>query len=327
MLHAIPAMPVFPTPAPDWSSFQAEIHCPLCEYNLRGLTEPRCPECGFAFDWNELLNSELHRHPYLFEHQTKRKLRSFWKTYWRNALPGRFWREVSPVQTVFPGRLLIYWLIANSFALMLLIVPLVLSAVDTARSNAASRALWTPLVGGVNYTYSGPSPSWNLQPSGTRFRRSAVAGISAAQLNKNFPPTLSLEFVRQVWNSSPWDGTFGLAILLLVLWPWLTLLSLLFCFQISMKRAKIKDSHILRCVIYGCDFGFLAIAFLIFLRMHGARHDVILYALSAYAILTLYRLTFAYKRYLRFHLPFFTILASQVIVILFVLTALVSVFL
>lgn len=24
--------------------------CPTCEYNLTGTTEPRCPECGEAFD-------------------------------------------------------------------------------------------------------------------------------------------------------------------------------------------------------------------------------------------------------------------------------------
>jgi hypothetical protein len=25
-----------------------DVYCPLCEYNIRGLTTPRCPECGQA---------------------------------------------------------------------------------------------------------------------------------------------------------------------------------------------------------------------------------------------------------------------------------------
>src|SRR5206468_900133 len=40
--------------APDWENSAQEIICPLCEYNLRGLSEPRCPECGYRFQWAEL---------------------------------------------------------------------------------------------------------------------------------------------------------------------------------------------------------------------------------------------------------------------------------
>src|SRR5882724_6811288 len=29
---------------PDWAASSDEIECPMCDYNLRGLTEPRCPE-------------------------------------------------------------------------------------------------------------------------------------------------------------------------------------------------------------------------------------------------------------------------------------------
>lgn len=32
-------------------------HCPKCGYNLKGLTEPRCPECGVPFD-EKLLKAE-----------------------------------------------------------------------------------------------------------------------------------------------------------------------------------------------------------------------------------------------------------------------------
>ena len=33
---------------------QGDVHCPRCTYNLRGLTTPRCPECGFEFSFEEL---------------------------------------------------------------------------------------------------------------------------------------------------------------------------------------------------------------------------------------------------------------------------------
>ena len=29
-------------------------HCRICDYNLHGLIEPRCPECGTAFTWEEM---------------------------------------------------------------------------------------------------------------------------------------------------------------------------------------------------------------------------------------------------------------------------------
>jgi hypothetical protein len=33
---------------------QPALHCPNCDYNLTGLTENRCPECGSEFDLDEL---------------------------------------------------------------------------------------------------------------------------------------------------------------------------------------------------------------------------------------------------------------------------------
>src|SRR5687768_524801 len=66
---------------PDWDAVAKDVHCPLCGYNLSGLTEPRCPECGYASDWDDLLHPERNLHPYLFEHHARRRpMRSFART-------------------------------------------------------------------------------------------------------------------------------------------------------------------------------------------------------------------------------------------------------
>lgn len=65
---------------PEWAAIEADVFCPLCDYNLRGLTEPRCPECGFRFDWPHVLDPTRRLHPYIFEHHPERNFRSFWQT-------------------------------------------------------------------------------------------------------------------------------------------------------------------------------------------------------------------------------------------------------
>lgn len=42
---------------------QEAIVCPVCGYNLTGLTSTRCPECGKQFTLDELLASQPHRAP------------------------------------------------------------------------------------------------------------------------------------------------------------------------------------------------------------------------------------------------------------------------
>ena len=38
------------------SIFDEDVPCPRCGYNVRGLTEPRCPECGAGFDPRQALD-------------------------------------------------------------------------------------------------------------------------------------------------------------------------------------------------------------------------------------------------------------------------------
>src|SRR4051812_24212148 len=88
-----------------------EVLCPLCDYNLRGLTEARCPECGAKFDWEELRDPTRRMHPYLFEHHPERPFDSFVRTLLAGFRPGRFWKTLFPSQPSRPRRLMLYWMI------------------------------------------------------------------------------------------------------------------------------------------------------------------------------------------------------------------------
>ncbi len=101
-----------PAGAPDWAVQVEELHCPMCAYNLRGLTEPRCPECGYQFARAELSDPERRDHPYLFEHHARQWYWSFWRTAIGGLRPIKFWKGLGPQQKSRPGLLLIYWLAA-----------------------------------------------------------------------------------------------------------------------------------------------------------------------------------------------------------------------
>src|SRR6478672_12717285 len=102
------ASPAIDPSSPDWEHIQRDIRCPLCEYNLRGLIESRCPECGYRFVWFDLLDPR-NVHPYLFEQARIDDLTAFAKTLVRNREPGQFWRTLRPHMPLSGTKLLVYW--------------------------------------------------------------------------------------------------------------------------------------------------------------------------------------------------------------------------
>jgi hypothetical protein len=222
-------------PAPDWSAASTPaLCCPLCEYNLRGLDQPRCPECGFAFSWSELIRGLREQHPYLFEHQPRRNIWSFGQTYWNDSFPRRFWKHISPAHPVSLPRLLIYWSITN------LLVPLVLVLVFAFNTIDAVSGTRTPM-----HSYR-----W--------------------QLNTALPvwPSPFMGSVQLAWQDTLWDfqrSSVILSVLTVLAWPIFTLAALLI-FSQSMRQAKIRKRHVVRAVVYGCDFGFTAFLVIFFSR-------------------------------------------------------------
>jgi len=128
--------------------------------------------------------------------------------------------------------------------------------------------------------------------------------------------------------------TFNLLIFWLA-WPWLMLLSLQ-VFRASMRRAKVRADHVMRCVVYSFDVG----AWLAMLSLAYAAYaiaDSLFLAptaapayptellvrgfgfLGVTMVVVTWRMTQAYRRYMGFDHALATIIAAQVITMLLVL--------
>lgn len=114
------------THLPDWQTITHDVTCPLCGYNLRGLIEPRCPECGYQFEWPSVLDPSKHQHPYLFEHHRRHNVRSFFQTLFRSPLsPAKFWYTLEPSHKVRVWRLLFYWLVYAAVPILGIVVGII----------------------------------------------------------------------------------------------------------------------------------------------------------------------------------------------------------
>jgi len=102
----------------------------MCGYNLRGLIDPRCPECGFTFLWVELLDPSRWVHPYVFEHHPRHNVWSFFRTLIGGLRPGRFWDSLMPSQPSHPGRLRLYCAIVVVLSFVGLVAELVATTVE-----------------------------------------------------------------------------------------------------------------------------------------------------------------------------------------------------
>ena len=125
------------------------LTCPLCGYDLRGLPEDRCPECGHAFDPASLRDARRSSPAWSFEHATSHRVRAFVGTFGRSLTPWRFWRELSPASVVVPRQLAIWsaaWLALGSLVAAG-VFGMQLSAISrTFATNPGVKPTWTALV-------------------------------------------------------------------------------------------------------------------------------------------------------------------------------------
>ncbi len=291
-----------------------DVLCPLCEYNLRGITEPRCPECGYAFDWADVLDPRRRLPPYVFEHHPERNVRSFLRTAVNTLHPTSFWQSLHPVQPSRRRRLVTYWVICAGLYLLALFAGIGVNAVGVLQAQQASI---TQLMAQVN---ANPQTRQQLIQQFGSVRnylrvtgRATYIGALGEVLSKH-----ALEYM--------------LATAVPLAWPWVTYLSLL-VFRWSMRRVRIRSIHVLRCCLYSFDAFFWVALLLLGGQLllfvfdgPGGSPDVFINGaaiLAAGAIVTgVYRLAVAYDRYLKFDRPLATVFASQVITALLVLAVL-----
>jgi hypothetical protein len=258
-----------------------DLNCPMCAYNLRGLPEPRCPECGFHFSWEEL-RAKARLHPYLFEYHPERNIRSFVRTLIGSLWPTRFWASINPAQESRPKRLVIYALLCILPGLIAIVVTPVRDGWFFYREMQASRAQEELWLHGTARTYdpSVPAKSWGelLHRAEIRWdlmngRRGAYLateqqaqdvihqyGSISAYIDTEFPVTPSAQFFRKYYSQTNAIGEETVllpVVVTLAVWPWLVAVTLMI-FRATMRKARVRFIHLARTGVYCSCIPFLA---------------------------------------------------------------------
>jgi hypothetical protein len=308
---------------PDWQSIGEEILCPLCEYDLQGLSEPRCPECGYTFEWQDLIDPTRRLHRYVFEHHPERNVSSFWQTTSGILRPRRFWRSLQPVQPSNPRRLVLYWLLAMllAYGLFEVVTGGCIMYFNGWLNFAANRAQQASQLAAMKALPATDTHRvWLIQQFGS---------IENA-LERWYPTHLSWNLVRRILDTL--GPLLGLP-LLLVFWPW-AMFATLMIFRWSMRRARIRAIHVLRCCIYTSGTAVwitltapLFVGGGVLLVSTGVLvPDTVMsfvfpWIVVGWVLLMLYQLSTAYRLYLRFDHSFATVFCAQVVAALAVVTA------
>jgi hypothetical protein len=304
---------------PDWPAIGGEVTCPLCDYNLRGLSNPRCPECGYAFEWPDVFDPARRRHPYLFEQHPERNVWSFVRTWLANLWPPSFWNALNPTHRSRPLRLLVYWFVATLLGLFVFVAAPVGHVIGEIRDQVEDRARLRAYV-------SAPNP-----PPRVRQLLQQTGGVDA-YVNRFEPSPFSIGFVRFALRSQRSNPQLLPALFTYVAWPWLTF-GVLMLFQGSMRRARVHPSHVLRAVLYACDAALIVGLLMLvalpwadpqvwrplrYLQVPGSRSLAQLAVSLIILLWTTPRLASALARYLRFDHALAAALSAQIIVLLLV---------
>lgn len=302
---------------PDWSDVTEEILCPLCDYNLRGLRDERCPECGYRFEWTELLDPQTRRHPYLFEHYPNRNFWSFWKTLRGGLRPRRFWSTIHPRQQIRSRRLAGYYMISLFLILVSALIPVVSHFANHMKVASKERARLEQDAASAKYA------GW-VQTGILRH------GSLDAFLDSMVPPVGTTAFYAHVVKETASCDQFladvrqrGLIpVMLCICWIWFSYAALLL-FQWSMRRAHVNYRHVLRCVVYSFDawiwmviIGLPATFLLSASPVTNVQQFSGIIALILLIVIPLHiirRLVCAYRQYLRFESAMVVVLVSQAI--------------
>jgi hypothetical protein len=308
---------------PDWDSLVEQIKCPMCRYSLRGLVEPRCPECGYRFTWPDMLDRRRRLHPYVFEHHPEKNLRSFLRTALAGWRPRRFWTALHPFQPSRPARLVRYWM----YAIAVYALSLILSALATAIVIANTNRIYNSRAQSIQ---SGSAPVPARYPDARRRHGPPPLPQWAFQMN---PTSIPVILRDKLGRPHQRDG-FCVTLVLPIAWPWLTFVTLMI-FPFTMRRVGVRPVHALRCVLYSMDTPFWIGVLIIAISagqaaaavFSGAPYEPIEFLNSWGVVILLmvlvgcWRLWRAYKFYMQFDHALATVLVAQFIVFLVVMIA------
>ena len=303
--------PVPPDAAAAMEANAEELTCPVCEYSLRGLPEPRCPECGYVFEWEELRVRTRLRRAWFYEHAETFK--SHLKTRWRSLWPRGFWSQIAAYTEANPKRLLRYQL--TTLLLVLLacapfVLPVVGGYLDTVlprgktvfATTLPSSGTFTVLNGGRSV---GGSPyTWPQRPGTSGQSATGAVPMQVAPTYYYYVPapwwaeTLrGLVPGRRLRSGVPLATVaVGFCVLLPVLlglyWQLL---------RVSVLRAAVKPVHLTRVNAYTTDVLPLLLFLTALTVVSPDAFEVAFFILPLPVVLLMtWRMTSALRRYLRF---------------------------
>ncbi len=247
------------------------LKCPLCEYDLRGLEEARCPECGGRFDWGELRDEGRHRLGWLFEH--RRGIGGLAGTWVRLLWPWGLWGGwLKPVHRLVVGRVVGFWAVGVVLAVVVVGGAVVGTAVlDTQFRSLGARRLESRLATAAEVR------TWGVpgRKGGTTMPAPTFADVNAA--NWGVPRSVYLDSRYPLWNTpvTPRSSSFNflvrmelsrrmhqtaMAAVAVAAMPLAGLVVLGVMWQ-SFSRAKVKVGHGVRVALYSGDAGLFAVGF------------------------------------------------------------------
>lgn len=259
------------SPPTSPSAEPAPLLCPLCDYNLTGLEHPQCPECGHAFEWDELTNPARRRHKWFFEHGPF--LSSFFKTHLALFRPKRFWTTLRPSYFLSTQRAFLFYLLSTFlFLAPALGVTFASYAATTYQAYlSARRAQLVPLSNYPTYTQFLP-PGTKLPPNPTLADYNAFvmrfpsASVYLDQLYPLLDKPAFWSITARSFFLGRQIGYTNTLIASSLLLPAISALLILSVMRQSFSRVRMNYRHAWRVALYSSNlFPFLPILILVFL--------------------------------------------------------------
>lgn len=300
-----------PNEPPTAEQTAEPLHCPLCDYNLHGLPEPRCPECGYSFDWDELRIAIREKKSWFFEHAQRRLVGTWITTLGAACVPWWFWRELSAGSALRAKRL-VGWLVPLVFLVLLATAGRVMLVAYLLTDAGTTNVSYDKWAGRIWTGWSVPKANFDLS---IWFNGITAVLQDGVRSGVYAGPLMCLATVPLTWAA-------------------------LNVFATTLRRTGVRQLHIWRCAIYTCSVGTFVYCIIAFAPLsfdqwqyRSSDFQIVvdwlasvfigdlaqLLRLTLTVCVTTTCLSFATRSYLRIKHPISTAVLSQVLVSLTVL--------